>query len=426
MLEKLKGKRLLILGGIKSMIEVVDIAHRYGIYVLVTDYLEDSPAKKVADASFMVNAIDTDAVANLCKEQKVDGILTGHVDMLLPYYAEICEKTGLPCYGTGDLFKSMTDKVEFKNICLANGVPTIPEYKYEDNEKIKYPVLIKPADSSGSRGITICNNNDELKAGIEKALSFSKKGEYLIEKYMTGEEIVMYYYFQDGNPIFMGMCDRYVNKEQKGVAQVSTAYVFPSKYTSNHLKFTNQKYLNMLKKIGVPNGTMFLQGFADENSLPCVYEPGYRLNGAREQYIYSETTGIHATELLINFALTGKMADYDINSKADPYMNGKYGCMLSTILNEGRIARIEGVEKAKKISGLKKLVLINEENDTITSKSLGTLAQIGYRAYIVADTVTKLKKYVDEVLETIIYYNENNESMMLEPFDSNELLKNYM
>lgn len=426
MYEELKDKRLLIIGGIKAIVEVVKIAHELGVKVYVTDYLEDSPAKKYADKSFMVSATDVDAVVQLCKEQGIDGILTGHVDMLLPYYAQICEKTGLPCYGTYDNFVTMIDKVKFKNLCRDNNVPTIQEYNIEnDSEKISYPVLIKPVDSSGSRGISICNNEEQLKKGIDKALSFSAQKKVLIEKYMTGDEIVLYYYFQNGNPVFMGMCDRYVNKEQEGVAQISTAYVFPSKYTNNHLKYTDKKIKQMFKNCKMTNGTIFLQAFADENGIPCLYEPGYRLNGAREQYIFSDVCGVHATKMLINYAITGKMSSEDIEKKAEPFLHGKYACMLSSVIKKGKICRIEGIEDVKNMDSVKNLIFINEVGDTITDKAIGTLSQIGYRAYVVEDSIEKLKEALDKIINTLIYYNENDESMMLKPFDTELLMKNY-
>ncbi len=426
MYESLKGKRLLIIGGIKSNVEVVKIAHEMGVIVLVTDYLEDSPAKKYADESFMVSATDVDAVAELCKEKNVDGILTGHVDMLLPYYAKICEKTGLPCYGTYDNFITMTDKVRFKDLCRKNDVPTIPEYNLEeDADQISFPVLVKPVDSSGSRGITVCSDMEQLNRGIEKALSFSAQKKCLIEKYMTGDEIVLYYYFQNGNPIFMGMCDRYVNKEQAGIAQISTAYVFPSRYTDIHLEKTNESIKNMFRSINMKDGSIFLQAFADENGVPCLYEPGYRLNGAREQYIFSETNGIHATKMLINLAITGKMSDIEIESMAEPNLNGKYACMLSSVLRKGKIARIEGLDEVRKMKNVKEIILINEVGDVISDKSLGTLSQIGYRVYVIEDSLIKLKSALDEVIAKLIYFDENNNSMMMKPFDTELLLKNY-
>lgn len=422
MLEDLKGKRLLVLGAMNSLIEVVKRAQKYGIEVFVTDYLENSPAKKYADKAFMVSTLDIDAVVELCQKEKIDGIITGFVDLLLPAYAEICKRLNFPCYGTYEHFCIMTDKRQFKDLCRKYDVPTIPEYSSDCNfDDIEYPVLVKPIDSSGSKGISVCNDKSELEKGIDKALSYSPGKHYMIEKYMTGDEIVLYYYFQDKNPVFMGMCDRYVNKEQQGVAQLPTAYVFPSKYTENHMKHTDEIIKNMYRKIGMTNGATFLQGFMD-NGVPCIYEPGYRLNGARENYIYSSVNDVDSMNMLINFALTGKMSDDDIEKKASPLLHGKYACMLSSIIHKGTVARIDGLDEVRNMDSVKELILMNNVGDTISDKIVGTLAQLGYRAYVVADTPVQLKEQLDYIINTLVYYDENGNSMMLTPFDTNELL----
>ena len=426
MYENLKEKKLLILGGIPASIEAIEKAHAYGIKAYVTDYLTDSPAKKYADKSFMVSTTDVDAVVKLCEDEKIDGVFTGNVDLLLPYYAEICAKANLPCYGTYEHFCLMTDKKKFKDACRKYNVPTIYEYTLDDvnSGNIKYPVIVKPIDSSGSKGISVCYNSKELEKGIEKALSFSPSKHYIIEKYMQGEEVVLYYYFQNGNPIFVGMCDRYVLKQNSGLAQLPTAYIFPSRFTKAHIEKTHEAVKNMFKGIGIKNGTMFLQAFID-NGIPCIYEPGYRLNGAREHYIISAINDISAPDMLIHLALTGKMSEEDIEKKNDPFLRGKYACKLSPLIGKGKIGNIVGLDKIYKLQSVTKVVLNNTVGDEITDKKMGTLAQIAYRAFIVEDTIEKLKQTIDYIQNTVTYFDVDGKSMMLEKFDTNILLKNY-
>ena len=423
MLEKLSGKRLLVLGGVIQMVEVVKLAKTYGIEVLVTDYLENSPAKKYADKSFMVSATDVDGVVELCKSEKVDGIVTGYVDLLLPYYAQICEKAGLPCYGSFEIFNIMTDKKLFKKLYRDNNVPTIKEWttkEVENNQGIEYPVIVKPTDSSGSRGISVCNNYSELLNGIEKALQFSPSKQYIVEKYMTGKEVVLYYYFQDGNPIFMGMCDRYVCKEQAGVAQLPIAYVFPSKYTDSHLRNTDCAIKQMFKNIGVKNGTMFLQAFI-EDDIVYVYEPGYRLNGAREQYVFGPINDAYATKMLIHFALTGKMHTESLSQKCDPYICGKHACVLSPVLKTGRVDKIIGLDYMKSNPCIFNIAITNDVNSVVSNKEIGTLRQLAYRNAIIADTKEELINVINDVQRNVDWLDEEGNSLMLRQFSTDEL-----
>ena len=185
----LKGKRLLILGGSRISCEIVRHARKMGIITGVTDWypLDKSPAKQLSDEAYYVSTADIDAMVALVKEKKFDGVVTGFTDSVLPYYAEICNKAGLPAYGTKEQFEIFIDKPKYKKLMRKFGVPTIPEFSidisnFEESAKnVEYPVIVKPADGSGSRGITVCDNKAELKEAITFAVDASKEKEILVE-----------------------------------------------------------------------------------------------------------------------------------------------------------------------------------------------------------------------------------------------------
>ena len=206
----LRGKRLLILGGMRFSCEIVKTAQSLGIYTLVADYnkIEDSPAKQIADEAVDLSVTDVDAVVSYIKNNDIDGVFVGFNDMLLPYYAEICEKSGLPCYGTKQQFETLIAKDKYKSLCRQFGVPTIPEYDIND-DNIEYPVLVKPVDSSGSRGITICDSHDELVKAVEIGRKASKTGKVLIERYMDGREVTVFWTFQNGNYFLSALANRH-------------------------------------------------------------------------------------------------------------------------------------------------------------------------------------------------------------------------
>ena len=113
----LKGKRLLILAGATVHCKVVEAAKAMGVHTIVTDYLEHSPAKDMADEKWMLNIMDVDAIVERCKNEQVDGVLNFCIDPAQRPYAQICEKLGLPCYGTSEQVHIMTDKPSFKSFC---------------------------------------------------------------------------------------------------------------------------------------------------------------------------------------------------------------------------------------------------------------------------------------------------------------------
>ena len=125
-------KKILILGGTNFSCEIVNTAHKLNMEVYVTDYYADSPAKSIADHSFMVSATDVDGVVQLIKDHSIDGVIFGYADVLMPSYVDICTKVGLPCYTTQELNKLTLDKRYFKNKCLEYNIPIVPEYNYDD------------------------------------------------------------------------------------------------------------------------------------------------------------------------------------------------------------------------------------------------------------------------------------------------------
>lgn len=422
------NKKLLILGANPETAGLVKKANDLGIITYVTDYDPKAFAKKFAKVPCNIDANNLNDLEALIKAEQIDGVLCGVAESLMPTYAKICQDFCFPCYGDGTLFSLFVDKSRFKDACRQYGVPVVDEFLLKDYsdaslKTVCLPVVVKPVDSCSSKGISVCRTYDELKTGIEKALSFSKSKKLIVERYMTGEEAIVYYAFQDGEPSLVAMCDRYTNKEQKGVAQLPTSYIFPSKHLDKYIQKTDESVRRMFKKLGVKNGFMFIQSFVDDNGDVKFYEPGYRLNGAQEHYIVNETTGIDAKECLIRYALSGQEADYVISKRADPKLNGRYGCKLSPLAKVGKIAQIVGLEELAKN---KNIVSINPSYETggeVTG--YGTLKQIVCRFFIVAQTKEDLKDSIDYIYEKFDVLDDSGHSLLMQKFDTSILIRDY-
>ena len=192
-MQDLKGKKLLVIGGVFQHCKLVEAAHELGVSVIVDDYLppEQAPAKQMAEKYYMHNITDYDDIIAMCKEEKVDGIISTSLDACQRPYQVLCERMGFPCFGTKEQYKILTDKNTFKEYCRKTGVDTIPQYLEEQfatpescKESVEFPIFIKPCDSRGSRGQSICNTYEEAIHAIAFAKSESESGQIVIEKYM--------------------------------------------------------------------------------------------------------------------------------------------------------------------------------------------------------------------------------------------------
>lgn len=415
-------KKVLILGANPETVSLIKKARQMGIYTIVTDYDPHAYAKHYADQAENINAVDVEALVALCKRDKVDGVLVGVAEALLPAYCEICNRLNLPCYSTIDIFEMMVRKDLFKQKCREYGVPTIQEYDINSADAIHYPVIVKPVDSCSSKGIRICNNREELATAISYALEYSKSETYIIEEYMTGDEVISYYVIQDGNPIFVGMCDRYTFKYKSELVQLPTAYIFPSRYIESYLRSTDPAIKKMIRGLGLKNGSIFFQCFIDKDGIVKTYEPGYRLNGAQEHLLISRVSGIDAKELYINYALSGVVSNDNLESLANPRPN-KYMCKLSPLVKPGVIKRLEGFEE---ISKLPDVVSVNPSyriDDEVSGE--GTLKQIIARFFVVSNTINDLIQTIKRINELLVVEDSNDENMLIGQFDPYSLIQLY-
>ena len=185
------------------------------------------------------------------------------------------KKRGLPCYGTLQQFDVATDKAKFKKICKQFEIPVVKDYAliypFTDAElaDIQYPVVIKPVDNSGARGIFICNNADELKEKYPLALTFSKSKKVIVEKYMNSKEVTINYLMQDGEIVLSAMADRYMKNKVKEVVALPVGYIFPSQYLHSYQSDIDHKVKKMFKNLGIKNGMIFIQSFIENNE--CIF-----------------------------------------------------------------------------------------------------------------------------------------------------------
>lgn len=415
-------KKILILGANPETVSLIKKAKEMGIYTIVTDYDPNAFAKKHADQPENVNAVDVEALVELAKREKVDGVVVGVAEALLPTYCEVCKRLGMPAYSTQEAFEIMVRKDHFKNKCREFGVPTIKEYNTDDLDEINYPVIVKPVDSCSSKGIRICNNRTDLDKAISYALEFSKSGKYIIEEYMVGDEVISYYVMQDGNPIFVGMCDRYTYKAKSDLVQLPTSYIFPSRHIDSYIKHTDAAIKAMIKGIGLDNGSIFFQCFVDNDGIVRTYEPGYRLNGAQEHLIVSKVSGIDAKEMYINLALTGKVSEVDLEPLANP-KSSQISCKLSPLVSVGKIAKLDGLEEISKLPDVVSVNPSYREGDVVTGE--GTLKQIVSRFFIVSETKERLIETINRIYDLLKVENELGENMLIGLFDPEIIRKNY-
>ena len=131
-------KKILILGGITHMMDVVRKAHEMELYTIVCDYSNISPAKKMSDKSYDISTVDIDKLETVAKEEKIDAVFAGFEDLNTWNALQLCERLKLPFYATRRQLEITSNKKKFKEFCRYCGVPVVPEYSINSIEDITF------------------------------------------------------------------------------------------------------------------------------------------------------------------------------------------------------------------------------------------------------------------------------------------------
>lgn len=419
----LRGKKLLLIGGINTTDDLVDLAHRNGVLIGVADYNKGTLLKSMADFTHDISVYDEDAVVKLIEEEGYDGVITAFNEHLGPVNRRITERIGKWAPLTVEQLQMSTNKKFFKNICEKYGVPVPKEYKLfsaEDikNTEIEYPVIIKPVDSSCSVGVMPCHNAMELEEGYKNAIAHSKSGDAIVEQYLPYDEINVTYIAQDGNIQFVAIHDRYFNTEQKSATKAPDLYIYPSRYVDMYLEKYNQLVIDMLKGIGVKNGSLFLQAIVHGEQI-YFYEAGMRLNGCKTYQILEYENDYNTLEHLMQYALTGSMGEIvQFNPKFK-----KWYATVNVLGEPGEtIAEIRGEKALNTYPWLIHIAKRYQPGDTIPADSAGTLVQDTTRIHVVADTKEELMKRIEKVNELYQLINPEGRNIVLKPHNTEEVL----
>lgn len=428
MSKEFEGKKLLILGGNPETTPLVEIANNMGIKTIVSSGRHTDAAKKAAWKSYDVDGMDVPGLIALAREEKVDGVLVGVADILVPSYCKVCEALNLPCYATQQIVDVFAFKDVFKSTCERYGVHGIPEFyldadmKREDLDKIVYPVMVKPVDNGGGVGMTVAYNEEELKAGVKLALENSHKKRFIVEKYMQCDDMGMYYTFKDGYCSASCIYDRYTTDEQPGLSRVCLGGTYPSKHLDEYFERMHPNALRLFKEIGIENGVLMLSGFY-ENGEFYVYDTGFRLQGEAPHLLMKAIHGFDQREMLIRFALTGSEGAVNLETDDDTRLRGKWAATLWFLLKKGKIAKITGLEEIDKDPRVVANIQRLHEGDTVLPEWIGNEKQVLTRMYLVCNSKMELADTLKYYMSTVKVVDECGNNLLLKGFDVNKALE---
>lgn len=336
--------KAMILGGVSPHIELIAKLKNMGYETLLVDYLDNPPAKAYADRYFQVSTLDKEAVLNLAKEEKIDLIITVCVDHANVTMCYVAETLGLPHPYSSETAFQTTNKAEMKRLMLEYGIPTAKFQAVSDihdytlDPEIHFPVVIKPADNNGSKGVKKCNDYEEIKANIEDTMALSRAGKVIIEEYMEGQEIQVDCLANENKATVLMVRKKFTIPNKNGLAmQIYGSLILNEAGMEDAFKAQIQEISDkIVKAYRLEHTTFFFQAKLQDDKV-SVIELAPRIGGGLGYKLLTRHTGCSVIDLAIR-SYFGNQSDVVIRSDNK--------LLLSTILyaENGIFDRVEGVD----------------------------------------------------------------------------------
>lgn len=421
---KYQDRKVLIMAGKPiGSVDIVKYLNINGAHTIVTDNLAvaDSPAKQIAAETWDISTADVDLIADRCAAEKIDAVFTGIHEFNIWRTIDVSERLKLPFYASRTDMLNTSLKTRYKELFRKFDVPVVPESDFDGSiDNIEFPVLVKPVDGSGGQGISICYNDEELKKAYQRALSFSATKQVLVEKFITASEVTIFYIISDGEIMLSAMADRYTGNGNKYTIPLPVLYIFPSKHIDGYIEKLNAKVIAAFKSIGLKNGMVFIQSFADKDEF-MFYDIGFRLTGTQEYHILEKICGYNPLKMMVDYSLTGQMGEKGIEHLVDPYFKGKYAFNITLLARPCTVGKYVGIEEVQRMNGVIAVIKNHQEGVVIPEQATGTLNQVVLRVLGISDSYHNMKEMIETITQTVDVLSPDGESVVLPAFKIEEL-----
>lgn len=339
-----KQKKLMLLGGLRYLLPVIEEAHKLGIHVITVDYLPDNIAHKYSDEYHNVSILDKEAILELARKLEIDGIMSFAVDPGVITAAYVAEKMGLPFQGPYESVRILQDKSLFRKFLTENGfnVPKAKGYNniedaFKDVDFFNWPVIVKPVDSAGSKGVTRADCPADLEDAVDHALRESHSGNFIIEDFLEkeGNSSDTDSFTIDGRLVFCSFSDQRFD-EKANNPYTPSAYSWPSTMPQKAQDELISELQRLMSLLNMKSGIFNIETRLCKNGKPYIMEVSPRGGGNRlaEMLQYISRTPLIANAIKAAIGLP-------IDNMDMPMYDGHLAEVILHANNDGFFDRVE-------------------------------------------------------------------------------------
>ena len=281
-----KMKKILLLGGSAQQVVAIETAKRLDYYTILCDFLENNPGRDVADKFFLVSTTDKEKVLEVAQNERIDGVIAYASDPAAPTAAFVAEKMGLPTNPYISV-ETLCNKDKFRQFLYENGFNTPIARGYVNKEdvlgdmdKFSLPVIIKPVDSSGSKGATVLKTWDDISSAIDFAFSFSRTKKIIVEEfiekkhqYLVGGDL----FIVDGQVVLWGLLNCHRDNAVNSLVPVGKSY--PLLLDNGDIREIEKTLNRMIDRLGLKFGSINVELIVDKEDKVWLIDVGPRAGG---------------------------------------------------------------------------------------------------------------------------------------------------
>ncbi len=388
-------KKLLIIGASILQLPAIKKAKEMGLYVAVVDYNPNAVGISYADEYFNASTMDEDAVLEVAKKFKPDGIMTLATDMPMRGVARVSDTLGLNSISYETAVKA-TDKYDMIKAFEEHNVPAPWFYlvkNYDElvslKDKITFPCIMKPTDNAGSHGVVKIHSYEELIDKYEYSQSCSRRGNVIVEEYLDGEEVSVEVMVVDGKVNILQITDKLTTGAPYFVEMGHSQPSCLGADIQDKIKDVAER---ACKAIGINKGPAHVEMKVTTQHGPKMIELGARMGG--------DNITTHLVPLSTGIDMVGSTIRITLGENIDVTPTLNCGSAIRYFEAPlGRIKSIEGVEEALKMEGVKQISFTKNVGDESTSIHCSN-DRIGF-VIAQAETVEKAINICEEVMKII-------------------------
>lgn len=343
----------MLLGGLRYLLPVIEAAHQQGYYVITCDYLPHNIAHKYSDEYVDVSIVDKEAVLKVAREKKIDGIMSFAVDPGVITASYVQNEMGLPSFGPYESVCILQNKDRFRAFLTEHGfnVPKAKGFGSMDEalaakDWYPWPVIVKPTDSAGSKGVSRVDRFEDLKPALEDAFEHSISGRVIVEEFIEkqGCSADSDSFSLDGGLIFTSFSAQRFDRDATN-EYVPAAYSWPSTFTDDQEAYLKSELQRLLTLLHMQTSVYNIETRIGTNGKPYIMEVSPRGGGNRLAEMARMGTGVdiitacvraavgdsvptieqktfdgHWAEVILHSEKTGKFKQLNISPEVVPYI----------------------------------------------------------------------------------------------------------